>query len=56
MVRYWSYFAFGSPSWEQDACTYSAIRDQAAPAGFGLRDTLMAILHAPHFTQRVPAP
>jgi Protein of unknown function (DUF1592)/Protein of unknown function (DUF1588)/Protein of unknown function (DUF1595)/Protein of unknown function (DUF1585)/Protein of unknown function (DUF1587) len=55
MVRYWSYFAYGSPSWSEDACTYSAIRDEAAPAGYGLRSTLTAIVHAPHFTRRVQA-
>jgi len=53
MVRYWSFYAYGSSSWSQDACTYAAIRDEAAPVGFGLRSTLKAILHAPHFTRRV---
>jgi hypothetical protein len=56
LVRYWSFYAYGSASWSQDACTYQAIRDEAAPVGFGLRSTLKAILHAPHFTQRVQAP
>jgi hypothetical protein len=56
MVRYWSFYAYGSASWSQDACTYAAIRDEATPGGFGLRSTLMAILHAPHFTHRVQAP
>ena len=56
LVRYWSFYAYGSASWVQDACTYAAIRDEAAPVGFGLRSTLKAILHAPHFTRRVQGP
>jgi hypothetical protein len=55
MVRYWSFYAYGSATWGEDACTYSAIRDEASPGGFGLRGTLMAILHAAHFTRRVQA-
>ncbi len=26
LVRYWAYYAFGSASWDQDRCTYDAIR------------------------------
>jgi hypothetical protein len=55
MVRYWSLYAYGSATWGEDACTYSAIRDEASPGGFGLRGTLTAILHAAHFTRRVQA-
>jgi hypothetical protein len=50
-VRFWSYFAYGRASWEQDACTYDAVRANAGQ--YGLRDTLMALIHAPHFTQRL---
>jgi hypothetical protein len=50
LVRYWAYFAYGSDSWPQDACTYDAIRGAAGQ--YGLRDVLMGIIHAPHFTQR----
>ncbi|HVZ71550.1 MAG TPA: DUF1592 domain-containing protein [Polyangia bacterium] len=48
--RYLAYFAYGKSSWDQDACTYDAI-SKGAGAG-GLRDVLMSIVHAPHFTQR----
>jgi hypothetical protein len=53
LVRYWSYDAFGSASWDQDGCTYDAISQEAAGQGFSLRGVLMAILHAPSFTRRV---
>jgi hypothetical protein len=56
LARYWSFYAYGSATWSEDACTYAAIRDEAAPVGFGLRSTLKAILHAPHFTRRVQPP
>jgi Protein of unknown function (DUF1592)/Protein of unknown function (DUF1588)/Protein of unknown function (DUF1595)/Protein of unknown function (DUF1587)/Protein of unknown function (DUF1585) len=49
-VRFWSYYAYGTVSWPQDACTYDNIQQNAAQ--YGLRDVLMAIIHAPHFTQR----
>ena len=52
LVRYWSFYAYGSPSWAEDACTYAAIRQQAAAGSYGLREVLKAIVHAPHFTRR----
>jgi hypothetical protein len=54
LVRYWAYFAYGSASWPQDACTYNAIN--AGAGQYGLRDVLTAIIHAPHFTQRDATP
>ena len=54
MIRYWAYLAYGASSWAQDACTYDG-----DPPGGGrrqqlvLKSTLMAIIHAPHFTRRV---
>ena len=30
LVRYWSYYAYGTPGWSQDACTYNAIKQEAA--------------------------
>ena len=54
LVRYWAYFAYGSSSWSQDACTYDAINTGAGQ--YGLRDVLTAIIHAPHFTQRDATP
>ena len=53
MLRYWSYYAYGASSWSQDACTYDAIYTEASSDGFALKSTLMAILHAKNFTQRV---
>ena len=53
MQRYWAYFAYGSSSWSQDACTYDAIYQEASSNSFSLKGTLMAIIHAKNFTQRV---
>lgn len=56
LVRYWAYYAFGSASWSQDACTYQAILDDAAAGQSALRAVLMGIIHAPRFTRRVADP
>jgi Protein of unknown function (DUF1592)/Protein of unknown function (DUF1588)/Protein of unknown function (DUF1595)/Protein of unknown function (DUF1587)/Protein of unknown function (DUF1585) len=56
MVRYWSYYAYGSASWSQDACTYQAVQNDAAGAQFAMRAVLLGIIHAPHFTSRVQDP
>ena len=53
MIRYWAYVAYGASSWAQDACTYAAIRSEAGAASNSLKSTLMALIHAPHFTRRV---
>ena len=53
MMRYWSYYAYGSSSWAQDGCTYDAIYNEAQSNGFALKSVLMGILHAPNFTTRV---
>ena len=53
MQRYWTYFAYGASTWSQDACTYDAIYQEASSNGFALKSTLMAIVHAKTFTQRV---
>ena len=45
MQRYWAYFAYGTSSWSQDACTYDAIYQEASSNSFGLKATLMAIVH-----------
>jgi hypothetical protein len=52
LVRYWSYYAYGSSTWEQDACTYSAIQAEAAQSNFALKSVVMGIIHAPHFVRR----
>lgn len=53
LVRYWSYYAFGTAGWAQDACTYDAIRTEAASTSYSLKGVLNAILHTPRFTTRV---
>jgi len=53
VVRYWSYYAFGTASWPQDGCTYDAIRAEAASKSYSLKGVLSAILHSPRFTTRV---
>ncbi|HEY6724507.1 MAG TPA: DUF1588 domain-containing protein, partial [Polyangiaceae bacterium] len=53
LVRYWSYFAYGRDEWQQKECNHDAIRAEAAAGGYTLQNTLMAIIHAPHFTRRV---
>jgi hypothetical protein len=53
LVRYWSYYAFGAASWPQDACTYDAIRAEAASQSYSLKSVLTAILHSPRFTTRI---
>jgi len=39
--------------WSQDACTYDSIYNEAKTSSFGLKASLMAIIHAKNFTQRV---
>ncbi len=53
MMRYWTYFSYGSSTWAQDGCTYDSIYQEAQTNGFALKSVLMAILHAPNFTTRV---
>ncbi|HEX2669510.1 MAG TPA: DUF1592 domain-containing protein [Polyangiaceae bacterium] len=53
LVRYWSYYAFGSASWSQDKCTYDSIRGEAAKESYSLKSVLNAILSSPRFTARV---
>jgi len=52
MVRYWSYYAYGSPSWQQDACTYNSINQEATQNSYALKSVLMGIIHAARFTAR----
>jgi hypothetical protein len=53
MVRFLSYFAYGSANWREDGCTYDAISTEAKAANWSIRSVLTAITHAPHFTSRV---
>jgi hypothetical protein len=56
LIRYWSYYAYGAPGWSQDACTYNAIKQEAAASSYSLKSILTAIVHAPRFTKRVGDP
>lgn len=53
MVRYWSYFAFGSAGWNEDQCTYDAISEQAKVDGFAIQSVVKAILKTARFSQRI---
>ncbi|WP_438017347.1 DUF1592 domain-containing protein [Sorangium sp. So ce315] len=55
MVRYWSYYAFGS-TWEQDGCTYEKVQEEAAAEDFRLKSVWLALTRTPHFTRRVQGP
>jgi len=52
LVRYWSYYAYGNASWDQDACTYNAVQTEATQNGFALKSVLTGVVHAPRFTRR----
>jgi hypothetical protein len=56
VVRYWGYYAFGKASWDQDACTWSSIQNEAAASGFSLQSVVKGIIHSPNFSNRVGAP
>jgi len=53
LVRYWSYYAFGTAGWDQDKCTYDTIRSEAAADAYSLQSVLKAITHTARFTKRV---
>ncbi len=53
MVRFMSYFAYGSAGWSDDGCTFDAISAEASASGWSIRSVLTAITRAPHFTTRV---
>jgi hypothetical protein len=52
LVRYWSYFAFGTAGWNEDQCTYDSITEQAKAEGFALKAVAKAIVNTPRFTRR----
>ena len=56
LVRYWSFYAFGSASWAQDALHLSTRSPGVASGEYALQRRAERIIHAPHFTSRVPAP
>ncbi|MDX2019994.1 MAG: DUF1592 domain-containing protein [Deltaproteobacteria bacterium] len=53
LVRFWSYYAYGMASWDNDACTYEAVQGTAAKDNYSFKGVLTGIINAPHFTQRV---
>jgi hypothetical protein len=53
IVRYWSYFAYGVASWDQDACAFSNLVNEAGKSQFSLQGVVKAIVHSPNFTRRV---
>lgn len=53
MVRYWSYFAFGSAGWSEDQCTYDTINEQAKADDFALKSVVKAIVKTARFSRRV---
>lgn len=52
LVRYWSYFAFGSPGWSEDQCTYDSISTSANADGFALRAVAKSIIKTARFSRR----
>jgi hypothetical protein len=56
LVRYWSYFAFGSPGWDEDQCTYDTISQQAKLEGFALQSVVKSIVKTARFSRRVADP
>lgn len=56
LVRYWSYFAFGSPGWNEDQCTYDTISQQAKAEGFALQSVVKSIVKTARFSRRVADP
>lgn len=56
LVRYWSYFAFGSPGWDEDQCTYDSISQQAKLEGFALKSVVKSIVKTARFSRRVADP
>jgi len=56
LVRYWSYFAFGSAGWSEDQCTYASIAEQAKVDNFALQSVAKAIVKTARFSRRVADP
>ncbi len=56
MVRFWSYYSYGAAKWDQDGCTYDAVRTAAAAGNFSMQSVWLALASAPHFTSRVQGP
>jgi hypothetical protein len=52
LVRYWSYYAFGTSSWSQDACTYDSVNNEATKSDYALKNVLLAIVKSPRFIRR----
>jgi hypothetical protein len=53
LVRYWSYYAFGTAGWNEDQCTYDAIAEQAKIDNFAIRSVIKAVVKTGRFSRRV---
>lgn len=56
LVRYWSYFAFGSAGWSEDQCTYDSITSEAERDDFALAAVFKAVVKTARFSRRVADP
>ena len=56
VTRHMAMYAFGSVSWNQDACTYTAAASTARASNYNLQSTWTAIAQTPSFTTRVQDP
>jgi len=56
LVRYWTYFAFGTAGWSEDGCTYDAISEQAKTSGFSMQAIIKAVVKTARFSRRTIDP
>jgi hypothetical protein len=56
LVRYWSYFAFGTTGWSEDGCTYDTINEQARLSGFSMQAIIKAVVKTARFSRRTIDP
>lgn len=56
LSRHWSMYAYGSTTWDQDACTFTAAANIAQGSNYNLLQTLVALTQVPSFTTRVQDP
>lgn len=52
-TRHWSMYAYGNTTWDQDACTFSAVSNVAQGSHYNLQQSLIALTQVPSFTTRV---
>jgi hypothetical protein len=56
LVRYWSYYAFGTEAWTDEQCHQDGVVRYARAQDFTLQSVLQGIVQAPHFSRRVNDP